>query len=61
LSPDGLPYLGRHSRYENLVIAGGHAMIGISLAAGTGKLVEEIISRKPTSIDIEGFDVERYG
>ncbi|MFY7792465.1 MAG: NAD(P)/FAD-dependent oxidoreductase [Chitinophagaceae bacterium] len=61
LSPDGLPYLGRHSKYENLVVASGHAMIGITLAAATGKIVEELVSRTPTSIDISGFDVERYG
>jgi D-amino-acid dehydrogenase len=61
LSPDGLPYIGRHSKYSNLTIAGGHAMLGLSLAAGTGKLVEEIVGRKPNSIDISAFRVERYG
>lgn len=61
LTPDGLPYIGRHSRYKNLVIAGGHAMLGLSLAAGTGKLVEEIVSDKQTNIDIRAFAVERYG
>jgi D-amino-acid dehydrogenase len=60
LSPDGLPYIGRHSKYNNLSLAGGHAMLGLSLAAGTGKLVEEIISGKKTSIPIGAFDVERY-
>ena len=59
LSPDGLPYIGRHSAYKNLVIAGGHAMLGISLAAATGKLIEEIIVHKKTSIDTSAFDVER--
>jgi D-amino-acid dehydrogenase len=59
LSPDGLPYIGRHSGYRNLVIAGGHAMLGISLAAATGKLIEEIIAHKKTSIDTSAFDVER--
>ena len=61
LSPDGLPYIGRHRKYNNLVLAGGHAMLGISLAAGTGKLVDEIIAQKPTSINISAFNVERYG
>lgn len=61
LSPDGLPYLGRHSGYNNLVVASGHAMIGITLAAATGKLVGEILSGAPTSIDISGFNVERFG
>lgn len=60
LTPDGLPYIGRHNKYNNLVIAGGHAMLGLSLAAGTGKLVEEIIQRNKTSIDIAAFDVQRY-
>jgi D-amino-acid dehydrogenase len=60
LSPDGLPYIGRHSKYNNVTIAGGHAMLGVSLAAGTGKLIEEIVSGTTTSIDIAAFDVERY-
>jgi D-amino-acid dehydrogenase len=60
LTPDGLPYISRHSRFSNLTIAGGHAMLGLSLAAGTGKLVEEIISRKKTSIDTSAFNVERF-
>lgn len=59
LSPDGLPYLGRHSKYDNLVIAGGHAMLGISLAAGSGKLIDEIISGQSLSMNITAFDVER--
>jgi D-amino-acid dehydrogenase len=60
LSPDGLPYIGRHSAYKNLTIAGGHAMLGLSLAAGTGKLVEEIVGHRETSIEVGGFRVERF-
>lgn len=60
LSPDGLPYIGKHRRYKNLTIAGGHAMLGLSLAAGTGRLVEEIVGGKPTSIGVEAFGVERF-
>lgn len=59
LSPDGLPYIGRHSKYDNMVMAGGHAMLGLSLAAATGKLVEEIVGGADTSIDISAFKVER--
>ncbi len=59
LSPDGLPYIGRHSTYDNIVMAGGHAMLGLSLAAATGKLVEEIVGGRETSIDISAFNVER--
>lgn len=59
LSPDGLPYIGRHSTFDNIVMAGGHAMLGLSLAAATGKLVEEIVGGLETSIDISAFNVER--
>jgi D-amino-acid dehydrogenase len=59
LSPDGLPYIGRHSKFDNIVMAGGHAMLGLSLAAATGKLVEEIVGGLKTSIDISAFNVER--
>ncbi len=60
LTPDGLPYIGRHRKFENLTIAGGHAMIGLSLAAATGKLVQQIISKQKTEIDIHAFDAERF-
>lgn len=60
LTPDGLPYIGGHSQYANLIIAGGHAMLGLSLAAGTGKLVEEIVSKKKTSIAVDAFNPERF-
>ncbi|MBI1343390.1 MAG: FAD-dependent oxidoreductase [Terrimonas sp.] len=60
LSPDGLPYIGRPSNYENCVMAGGHAMLGLSLATGTGKLVEEIISHKKLSLSTLAFSPERF-
>ena len=60
VTPDGLPYIGKHSLYENVVIAGGHAMLGISEGTGTGKLVTEIIQRKTTSVNISAFKVERF-
>jgi len=59
VSPDGLPYIGRTSKYKNLTIATGHAMMGWSLGPATGKLVTEIIAEKKPSMSIEGFDPER--
>ena len=43
-SPDGLPYLGRSRRCENVIVATGHAMMGLSLGPITGRLVAEILS-----------------
>ena len=59
LSPDGLPFIGRHSLYRNIIIASGHSMMGWSLGPVTGKLVSEIISNKKKSISIEPFNPER--
>ena len=59
-SADGLPYLGRTAQWNNLVIATGHSMVGMSLGAGTGKLVSELIAEKPTSMDIRPFDPNRF-
>lgn len=60
VSPDGLPYIGRTSEFENLVFATGHAMTGISLGPITGKLISELISEKKLSIDIAPFRPDRF-
>jgi D-amino-acid dehydrogenase len=59
-SPDGLPYIGRSQKIENLVFATGHAMMGLSLGPGTGKLVSELVSQKRPSINLSAFDAERF-
>lgn len=59
-SADGLPYIGRTSKYNNVTIATGHSMLGLSLGAGTGKLVDEIVRNTRTSMDMKPFDVERF-
>ncbi len=60
-SADGLPYIGRAKNCNNLVIATGHAMIGLSLGAGTGKLVSELVDEKKPGVDLSPFRVERFG
>lgn len=59
-SADGLPYLGRTKKWSNVIMATGHAMVGMSLGAGTGKLVTEIIQEQKTSIDIDIYNPERF-
>jgi D-amino-acid dehydrogenase len=59
-SPDGLPYIGKTKKYKNLVIASGHAMMGLSLAPATGKLVQQIIDNQATTVDIGLYKPERY-
>jgi len=59
VSPDGLPYIGKSKKCNNLTIAAGHAMMGWSMATATGKLVSEIISEQKLSLDINPFNPDR--
>ena len=59
-SPDGLPYLGRTSRFDNVVIATGHAMMGVSLGPITGQSVAQILSDEPTEIDLTLLSPDRF-
>lgn len=59
VSPDGLPYIGKSQKCQNLTIATGHAMMGWSMATATGKLVAEIISEKPQSLEIQNCHPDR--
>jgi len=59
-TPDGLPYLGYSKKIKNLIIAGGHAMSGLSLGPASGKLVAELANHQPTSVNMDVFDPERF-
>lgn len=59
-SADGLPYIGRDNNTQNLIVATGHSMLGLSLGPGTGKLVAEIANEKNPSMDIAPFDTNRF-
>ncbi|MCB0631088.1 MAG: FAD-dependent oxidoreductase [Saprospiraceae bacterium] len=59
-SADGLPYIDRVSKWDNCIVATGHSMLGISLGAGTGKLVEELADEKPTSMPLDPFKLNRF-
>ncbi|MBI9035044.1 MAG: FAD-binding oxidoreductase [Bacteroidales bacterium] len=59
LSFDGLPYIGRSSHFHNLTIATGHSMSGMSMGAGTGYLLEQLISGQSHEMNIELFNPNR--
>ncbi len=59
-TPDGLPIIGRSHIYPNLILATGHAMLGLSLGPGTGQLVAEIVSGESTVVEKECFAPSRF-
>ena len=59
-TPDGLPIIGRASKWENLVIATGHSTIGQALGPITGKLVSQILGGEKPELDISPLTPERF-
>lgn len=59
-SPDGLPYIGKSADYKNLFINTGHAMMGISLAPASGKLIAQLVANANLEMGIEGFSPQRF-
>jgi len=59
-SPDGLPYIGQAPHHENVVLATGHGMMGISLGPATGKLVAELLTNQVSSMDVSAFRPDRF-
>lgn len=57
---DDLPVIGPIPGYQNLLLATGHGMVGLSTATSTGKLVTEMIKGHKPHIDPKPFRVERF-
>lgn len=56
-TPSGMPIITKDKKIVNLTLATGHAMMGLSLAPATGKIVTEIIAGKTTSVDTKMFQI----
>jgi D-amino-acid dehydrogenase len=59
-TPDGLPIIGFSPRYKNLLLATGHAMVGLSLGPGTGQIVAELANGAKPSFDLRPLSLERF-
>ncbi|MBC7940797.1 MAG: D-amino acid dehydrogenase, partial [Chitinophagaceae bacterium] len=44
-----------------LLLATGHGTLGWTMAAGTGRVIADIVSGKAPDIDITGLNMARYG
>jgi D-amino-acid dehydrogenase len=59
-APDGLPIIGRPPGHEAVVLATGHAMMGLTLAPVTGQLVAEMVAGEPPSHDVSALRPDRF-
>jgi len=60
MTPDGTPVIGP-TRYPNLWLATGHGTLGWTMAAGTGRVVADLLSGRTPEIDLAGLSLARYG
>jgi D-amino-acid dehydrogenase len=60
VSPDGMPYIGRTQRWKNLTVATGHAMMGLSLAPATGKIVADVLAGEKSPVALDLMSPDRF-
>jgi D-amino-acid dehydrogenase len=59
-TPDGLPLLGRPRAWDNVVLAAGHAMIGLSLGPVSGAIAADLAVGAPPAFDLRLLDPDRF-
>lgn len=57
---DDMPIVSRVPGQDNLVVATGHGMLGVTLATGTGRLAADLIQGKKPAINPEPFALTRF-
>lgn len=57
---DGVPLIGRSVKLRNTYIAGGHGMLGLSMAPATGRLISEMINDVEPFIDAKPYSPKRF-
>ena len=59
MTPDGTPIVGA-TPLDNLLLATGHGTLGWTMAAGTGRVIADLISGRKPEIDVAGLGMDRY-
>jgi D-amino-acid dehydrogenase len=60
LLPDDLPTIGWVPGVQGVLVATGHGTLGFTQAPITGRLVAELASGAPTSVDVEPLRPDRF-
>jgi D-amino-acid dehydrogenase len=61
MTPDGLPVIGRLAGSRSLYVASGHAMLGLTLAPRTGRLLADMILDGAAPEVLAPFSPRRFG
>lgn len=58
--PDSLPAIGRARASSRIIYAFGHGHLGLTQSAGTARLVADLLTDRPVSIDMSPFSPQRF-
>ncbi len=58
VTPDGVPIIGFSPKHKNLILATGHAMLGLSLGPGTGQVVADLANGKTPPLDLHAMSAD---
>jgi D-amino-acid dehydrogenase len=59
MTPDGTPIVGG-CRYRNLYVSTGHGTLGWTMAAGTGRVIADLMTGRKTEIETSDLGIDRY-
>ena len=59
MTPDGTPVIGA-TPIARLFLATGHGTLGWTMAAGTGRVMADVMSGRAAGIDLAGLTIARY-
>lgn len=59
MTPDGTPVVGR-TGFANLFLNTGHGTLGWTMAAGSGRVLADLVSGRATDIDASDLGLSRY-
>ncbi len=59
MTPDGTPVIGE-TRFKNLYLNTGHGTLGWTMAAGSGRVMADLISGRKPEVDMDGLTLARY-
>ncbi len=60
MSVDDVPLIGRAPAHPHVWLAAGHGMLGISMSAGTGQLIADLVCGRTPAIDPAPYRPERF-
>lgn len=60
MTPDSVPIIDRSPTMDNVLIAAGHNMLGVSMSPATGKLVAEILNGAVPHVDASRYMLARF-